>query len=244
MLCDTFIRAPKRRQEPSYYEVVSNPIDLLRVQQKLKTESYDDVDELSTDFELLIKNAKAFYKAGSVEYQDACLLWTTFTANRAKLLEANGDDETTVRTKRIVRQRKSGGTIDGDDASETSSIKAEEDQELFEELFTTVMTVVDETNRPLHPMFLLLPSKKLYSDYYDIIDHPIDLKCIATKIQTSAYTSLNEMEKDLLQMTKNACTFNEPGSQIYKDAKNLKRVSRFDYLIKALILRIFYLSFA
>lgn len=228
MLCDTFIRAPKRRQEPSYYEVVSNPIDLLRVQQKLKTESYDDVEDLATDLELLVKNAKAFYKPGSVEHQDACLLWSTFTANRTKLMEANGDDESALlRTKRIGRQRKSVATNDGDDASETSSVKAEEDPELFEELFTTVMTVVDETNRPLHPMFLLLPSKKLYSDYYDIIDHPIDLKFIATKIQTSAYTNLNEMEKDLLQMTKNACTFNEPGSQIYKDAKNLKRVSCF-----------------
>lgn len=224
MLCDTFIRAPKRRQEPSYYEVVSNPIDLLRVQQKLKTESYDDVDELATDFELLVKNAKAFYKPGSVEYHDACLLWTTFNANRVKLAEANGDEETVGRTKRIIRPRKSVATNDGDDASETSSVKAEDDPEHFEELFTTVMTVVDDTNRPLHPMFLLLPSKKLYSDYYDIIEHPIDLKFIATKIQTSAYTSLNEMEKDLLQMTKNACTFNEPGSQIYKDAKRLKQV--------------------
>ena len=32
------------------------------------------------------------------------------------------------------------------------------------------------------------------------------------------------MEKDLLQMTKNACTFNEPGSQIYKDAKALRKI--------------------
>lgn len=31
LLCDSFIRAPKRRQEPQYYEIVSQPIDLLRV---------------------------------------------------------------------------------------------------------------------------------------------------------------------------------------------------------------------
>lgn len=235
MLCDTFIRAPKRRQEPSYYEVVTNPIDLLRVQQKLKTESYDDVDDLTTDFDLLVKNAKAFYKPGTAEHADACLLWSTFNVNKAKLLEAHPDlggtsgggsiiDETSGRPKRIGRQRKSAATNDDDATSETSSSKAEDDAEWFEELFATVMTACDEGNRPLHTEFLLLPSKKLYSDYYDIIDHPIDLKFIATKIQTSAYTSLNDMEKDLLQMTKNACTFNEPGSQIYKDAKTLKRI--------------------
>lgn len=32
------------------------------------------------------------------------------------------------------------------------------------------------------------------------------------------------MEKDLSQMTKNACLFNKPGSQIYKDAKTLRKI--------------------
>lgn len=223
MLCDTFIRAPKRRQEPSYYEVVDNPIDLLRIQQKLKTESYDDIEDLSNDIELLVKNAKAFYKPGTAEHQDATLLLDTFNTNKAKLIDTV-EEETgpAVKVKRIGRPRKSA--MDVDDASETSSLKADDEFELFEELFASVMTACDENNRPLHLMFQLLPSKKYYSEYYDIIDHPIDLKFIATKIQTSAYTSLNEMEKDLLQMTKNACTFNEPGSQIYKDAKTLKKI--------------------
>lgn len=47
---------------------------------------------------------------------------------------------------------------------------------------------------------------------------------IATKIQQSQYSNLGELEKDLLQMTRNACLFNEPGSQIYKDAKTLRKV--------------------
>ena len=47
---------------------------------------------------------------------------------------------------------------------------------------------------------------------------------IATKIQQNQYSSLGELEKDLLQMTRNACLFNEPGSQIYKDAKTLRKV--------------------
>lgn len=225
MLCDTFIRAPKRRQEPLYYDVVDNPIDLLRVQQKLKTESYEDLDELTDDIELLVNNTKAFYKPDTSEHQDACELWDTYVAQKAKLIDANGgsEDEPLIKTKRIGRPRKS--TAVEDDASETSSnINAEEDLENYEELFTSVMTATDDTSRPLNLMFQLLPSKKEYPDYYSIIEHPIDLKFIATKIQTNAYISLAEMEKDLLQMTKNACIFNEPGSQIYKDAKTLKKV--------------------
>ncbi|KFB53399.1 AGAP001099-PA-like protein [Anopheles sinensis] len=217
-LCDTFIRAPKRRQEPSYYEVVANPIDLLRVQQKLKTDSYDDVEDLATDIELIVNNAKAFYKPDSTEYQDACQLLAMFNTNKKRIVE-NQQDETCVEIKprKITRPRKSI-TVDEDETDEGS------DFDPYEELFAAVMTATDPLdNHELYPMFQLLPSKKLYPGYYDIIDHPIDLKFIATKIQTSAYSSLNEMEKDLLQMIKNACTFNEPGSQIYKDAKMLKK---------------------
>lgn len=225
MLCDTFIRAPKRRQEPAYYDVVENPIDLLRVQQKLKTDSYDDVEELTSDLELLVKNSKAFYKPDSVEYQDACLLLDTYNTNKSKMLEMYAcEEEPIARLKKIGRPRKSANNLDVDDASETSSKAADDDLESYEELFATVMSATDDNNRPLNLMFQLLPSKKQYPDYYDIIEHPIDLKFIATKIQTNAYISLNEMEKDLLQMTKNACTFNEPGSQIYKDAKTLKKI--------------------
>lgn len=223
MLCDTFLRAPKRRQEPSYYDVVNNPIDLLRVQQKLKTESYESVEEFSTDLELLVKNAKAFYKSDSSEHQDACVLWDTFLTNKAKLIESNiGDEEPNNKVKKIGRPRKSA--LDNDDASETSSKAADEDIENYEELFASVMTATDDNSRPLNLMFQVLPSKREYPDYYEIIEHPIDLKFIATKIQTNAYLTLADMEKDLLQMTKNACLFNEPGSQIYKDARTLRKV--------------------
>lgn len=228
MLCEIFIRAPKRRQEPSYYEIVTNPIDLLRVQQKLKTDSYEDVDDLTTDIELLVNNAKAFYKPESDEYEDACTLWEVFTTNKSKLLDSVNDDSVSTsltsdsKPRRIGRPRKST-TIDDDQTSENSS--ENNDFDPYEELFTAVMTADDPADdRSLHTMFQLLPSKKHYPEYYAVIDHPIDLKFIANKIQTNAYTNLNDMEKDLLQMVKNAMTFNEPGSQIYKDAKTLKRI--------------------
>lgn len=217
-ISDTFVRAPKRRSMPEFYEVVSTPIDLLRVQQKIKTDGYTGLDDMQTDIELLVNNAKAFYKPDSSEYQDACELLEIFHTNKVKILESNGDEVPQVETKaktslRSTRPRRSG-------------VDDEDEMDLYEELFAAVMTAMDPvTNeRPLYKEFQLLPSKKLYPEYYQVIDHPVDLKFIATKIQTNAYTSLTEMEKDLLQMVKNACTFNEPGSTIYKDARTLKKM--------------------
>lgn len=220
MLCDTFIRAPKRRQEPSYYDVVVNPIDLLKVQQKLKTDSYDDLYDMMNDLELLISNAKAFYKPESTEFQDALALWQHIQTHRQRIMEANGFAEEEPRAKRAPRNARRLTS-----STEPGAGDLDDECNQYEELFASIMTATDPIgDRAMHRMFQLLPSKKVYPDYYDVIEHPIDLRLIATKIQMNAYSSLVEMERDLLQMTKNACLFNEPGSQIYKDAKTLKRI--------------------
>jgi protein polybromo-1 len=81
-------------------------------------------------------------------------------------------------------------------------------------------------------IFLYLPSRKvhkslnylliiffvfqLYPDYYLIVTNPIDLKLIAMKIQNNEYSTLDDMENDLLLMISNAKKYNDPKSQIYK----------------------------
>ncbi|XP_047035956.1 protein polybromo-1 isoform X6 [Helicoverpa zea] len=217
LLCDSFIRAPKRRQEPQYYEVVSQPIDLLRVQQKLKTDTYEDIEELSADIELLVNNAKAFYKSDTVEYRDAIDLWKLYLQTKQAL--ENGED---IKMPKLSRNGSSSRRSDvAEDLSETSTNNEEDN--VFEELFNAVMTA-NTDGRPLFPAFQFLPSKRRYPEYYNVIDSPIDLKTIAQKIQGGEYTNVSELERDLLLMVRNACHFNEPGSQIYKDAKALKKV--------------------
>ena len=102
--------------------------------------------------------------------------------------------------------------------TETSAI----DDEL-EELFAAVMTATDGI-RIISTLFQLLPSKELYPDYYQYIKEPIDLKMIGTKIQNKVYLSIGDLEKDLQLMVKNAKYYNEPGSQVYKDANLLRRI--------------------
>lgn len=74
-MCEAFIRVPKRRSAADYYDVVSTPIDLLKIQQKVKTDGYDYVDQLSADVMLMINNAKAYYK---VEYSVYSTLFNFF----------------------------------------------------------------------------------------------------------------------------------------------------------------------
>lgn len=63
-----------------------------------------------------------------------------------------------------------------------------------------------------------------YPDYYDIIKNPVDMEKVAIKIRQQSYESLDELATDFMLMFENACKYNEPDSQIYKDALLLQQV--------------------
>ncbi|CAF1584371.1 unnamed protein product, partial [Didymodactylos carnosus] len=132
------------------------------------------------------------------------------------------------RRRKLVEQENSlvNGEITAAKSDDSNSVEQSQQQNIdpyyLEEFFTAIYNAkVDD--RPMSDIFLFVPSRKLYPDYYEIIKEPIDLKMIAKKIQLKEYISLENMENDLLLMVSNAKKYNDPKSQIYKDACSLKK---------------------
>lgn len=83
-------------------------------------------------------------------------------------------------------------------------------------LYDTIKDYHDAKGRQLSLIFMKLPNKNEYPDYYEVIKQPIHMEKIASTLKNNGYENLDELVSDFILMFDNACKYNEPDSQIYK----------------------------
>ncbi|KAJ7161252.1 RSC complex protein [Mycena crocata] len=96
-------------------------------------------------------------------------------------------------------------------------------------LWHTVKDAVNKEGRILSTDFVRKPSKKLYPDYYAFIQHPIALEDIKKQLETNVYPTLEAVRQDFELCFENAKTYNREDSDIWKDAKDLLRLTNKAY---------------
>ncbi|VDP06414.1 unnamed protein product [Schistosoma margrebowiei] len=96
------------RSNPDYYEAVREPMDLARIQAKIKACEYESVDQMATDVNLIVANTKAFYPASTTEFAKAVELQDVFDHERQVLqsITTKSTDSTTSSTSSSVTDRR------------------------------------------------------------------------------------------------------------------------------------------
>ncbi|CAG8436971.1 6239_t:CDS:10 [Funneliformis caledonium] len=137
-----------------------------------------------------------------------------------------------------------GGPLDQPKNKKRKTIKKVHDDEsivetqmkrLFMQCYSAVENLTDDSEgepRQRAYLFLMLPSKKDYPYYYQIIIKPIAMDTIKKRIKNNYYKTPRLFREDWHLMFNNARTFNEENSQIYMDADKLQETfdSKFEEL--------------
>eukprot|EP01104_Vermistella_antarctica_P019859 TRINITY_DN807_c0_g1_i1.p1 TRINITY_DN807_c0_g1~~TRINITY_DN807_c0_g1_i1.p1 ORF type:complete len:1492 (-),score=489.09 TRINITY_DN807_c0_g1_i1:45-4520(-) len=146
-------------------------------------------------------------------------------SRRGRRVDANDDGRSGKRQKAEVddlkRKRKSLTTVSGPGANAPPHIRAINNK--CTEIWTAVREYKEEeTGRQLSQIFVKLPSRRFYRDYYSIIKKPMSLDIIRRKCEECAYYCMEDFKADVEQIFNNATTYNAPGTQVYIDAVLLR----------------------
>ncbi len=90
--------------------------------------------------------------------------------------------------------------------------------EEFNDIINGITNLTDSNGYMVADLFLELPDKTLYPDYYALIKEPISLDQIRQRLNNSTYNSTNDFESDFKLMFRNARIYNQEGSIVYENA--------------------------
>lgn len=79
-----FMHLPKPNEAPGYYDIVTDPISLAEMREKLKGGGYT-LSALDADMSLMTSNAHLYNQPDSQVYVDATVLQDVYADARAKL---------------------------------------------------------------------------------------------------------------------------------------------------------------
>ncbi|QSL66664.1 hypothetical protein MERGE_001048 [Pneumocystis wakefieldiae] len=146
---------------------------------------------------------------------------------RIRINSSNSNDDERRKRQKVFftshdksQKSKNKNSVDFPDSEKSLILK-----DILQKCYDAVISSVDsETNHSRSEMFLELPNKRIYPDYYMLIKNPIAMNKIKKRLDSSYYTSLDDFKADFYQMFENARTYNEEGSMIYDDANALEDV--------------------
>ncbi|KAJ3166266.1 hypothetical protein HDU88_003490 [Geranomyces variabilis] len=144
---------------------------------------------------------------------------TTTTTTKIVLTQGGGAKRAGSATPARVKRAKT--ETDGKLAAKSLGPRTE--VSVVRKLFNSLRYYKDETGRYVSDHFLSIPSKTQFPDYDKVIAKPIGMNNIQARMDHGKYKHLETFRIDFELLFNNARTYNEPESQIYKDADFLQK---------------------
>merc|ERR1712113_1333502 len=97
-----FVLLPSRKELPSYYQIIKQPMDVKKLRDRIKQHKYRTISDMETDFNLMCHNARVYNIEESLIYQDSFILQNVFKEPKEK--ESKSRSSTPRSSKKKSRQ--------------------------------------------------------------------------------------------------------------------------------------------
>ncbi|KAJ7070729.1 RSC complex protein [Mycena amicta] len=191
-----FVRKPSKKLYPDYYVLIQHPIALEDIKKQLESNYYPTLEAVRQDFELCFENAKNYNLPDSPIWKNAKDLLKLTNKTYRKMVPSAEEGDPTGKQPSLHRLAKSR--------------------------LKKVIEKTDDNGRILSAIFMDLPSKKLWPQYYVQIKHPRCLTAIQKKVKDKQYLTITDFVDEVELVFKNAMEFNLEHTQIWEDALTLK----------------------
>ncbi|CAB0003666.1 unnamed protein product [Nesidiocoris tenuis] len=187
----------------------------------------DDEVERWTTYEEEIQMGRGNRQRKEVDYTDSLTEKEWLKAIDEGLEDFEEEEDEDVKSKKRGKKKKRIGEEDDDEPNQKRKRLSAMENKLrkkMKNLMNVVVKYTDSDSRVLSEPFMKLPSRHKYPDYYELIKKPIDIKKIQAKVDECKYVDLDDLEKDFMQLCKNAQIYNEEASLIHEDSIVLQSV--------------------
>ncbi|KAK6057679.1 hypothetical protein COOONC_04764, partial [Cooperia oncophora] len=217
-LSDPFLELPSRSYYPDYFDEISRPMSLFMINKKLKRNDYKTFEELFKDFMQVFENACEYNMESSDIY---------IAAQKLQNLTIRKAQYSPTGEEKVSLAKENAADIKQECSAEHIILTPVDHAQKFDDLMLASSAEVRLLDLHLQSQvgiywpagaFMELPSSREYPDYYQVIEHPIDMKIIRDKIENNRYESSDQLMEEFTVLFNNARQYNEANSQIARDA--------------------------
>eukprot|EP01043_Picozoa_sp_COSAG02_P030492 COSAG02_NODE_1947_length_10299_cov_21.930294_8_plen_1407_part_00 len=239
LACETRTESDAQQEDSEigilYYKIVNDPVDLNMIRERVDAGKYSTMGGMEKDLIKLFNNARKF-DAHVNEPEDQLV---TQDANALQAIMVRRIKEVAERTKKLLAAarsptRSAGSSTGSKKNSKPSGAaaskrkqqpsarpavgKQEKIRRNIASAFHKVIACHDG-GRKRSELFMELPSREEYPDYYELIAEPVDLHTIGRQVDSGAFKNWRIFESKMMKVFANAKQYNLPDSQVYEDAE-------------------------
>lgn len=240
---DAFEELPPMRDLPDYYDVIKEPMALDMIELRRVGGEYQDIHPFLHDIARIFWNARHYNKAQSLIVKDVNALETVVVETLKDLQKRKVIGVATLPTvgppteEELKPSKRSLDEMEDDDDDDSVTgtpnkrvaggarkrnrpPKVETPDETRMKNILRQLRRISEGKRMLYEAFDRLPDPKEYPDYYRTIARPISIEVVRKRYKRKEY-NMSTFLDDLRRVFRNAQTYNEDSSQLYRDATSI-----------------------